>query len=268
MRSLIKPLAFVPILSALIAIGIVAGFRIYEKLSAYELVTVIIYPLFVAVAVALVADWSAKSALEQFRREFTELLAQTIKGISRSKIVWHGTKYNVPDSNIFWNNLLERSYRRFYLVGKTNKSWVDKDEAQSQNLADNILRILAEGGTVRIASIEDAATIDRTLVFLRKYVGKALQLKDSATRKRIANSAESRFSYVTYAHANYGAVLADDRLFLIPALNSDEFRPDSPVFEIDRNQHNQAFENLLADIERFVRAGNTKLAGLSNLGAR
>lgn len=262
MKKLLSLWFLIPIAALGFVVLLALSLKLYDRLSTLELFTVLAFPLILGVGLSLITDRSTKSALVQIENRVSTSLENALNELSQNRIIWHGTKFNVPESTLFWNQLLERAQTRFYLVGRTNKSWVDKDDEQSRRLAENIIRILQSNGTVRIVSADESEIVARTVDFLDRYVNKALQMRDSAIRRTIASHSAQHLTY-TVANSNYGAVISDDRLFLIPTLNSSAFRADSPVFEIDRSQHRQVFDSLLADIERLAKSGTIRRAGFS-----
>lgn len=171
---------------------------------------------------------------------------------SSNKIVFHGTKHVVPYGNNWWNDLLSHANERFYLVGKSNKSWVNKSSEQSKILAASIIRILENSGQVKLVSCDHDEVINSTKKFIKEFV------IPEANKNGLKNSdlITGAFSYTTSSDKNYNAVVSDNKLIIMPILNTEEFRDESMVLEIDKNIAEQPFMNYVGDIERMISKGN------------
>jgi hypothetical protein len=192
--------------------------------------------------------------LESLRANLTEWFRQAaleaIQARTSLRVHCHGTKFDVPNRNQFWNDLLAQAHYRFYLLGRSNKSWINKSERQSTELAESIVRILGNGGTVRILSDSRPDVIASHKRFIREHV---LRLWNGSQPIEVLGSAsDSPIKYVTYDQSNYGAVVSDDRLVLLPTLNSSEFRDETLVLEIFGPSSPQ-LANYLGDIDRLIR---------------
>lgn len=192
--------------------------------------------------------------LESLRGNLTEWFRQAALDARQARtslrVHCHGTKFDVPNRNQFWNNLLAQAQYRFYLLGRSNKSWINKSERQSIELAESIVRILGNGGTVRILSDSRPDVIASHKRFIREHV---LRLWNGSQPIEVLGSAsDSPIKYVTYDQSNYGAVISDDRLVLLPTLNSSEFRDETLVLEIFGPSSPQ-LANYLGDIDRLIR---------------
>lgn len=196
--------------------------------------------------------------LESLRTRLTEWFQQAALEAKQARtsprVHCHGTKFDVPNRNLFWNDLLAQAQRRFYLLGRSNKSWINKGERQSTELAESIVRIISNGGTVRILSDSRPEVIASHKRFIRDHV---LRLWNGRSENQsitgsLGNPNGNTFKYVTYDQSNYGAVISDDRLVLLPTLNSSEFRDETLVLEIFGPSSPQ-LANYLGDIDRLIR---------------
>jgi hypothetical protein len=169
----------------------------------------------------------------------------------RQRIECHGTKFNVPNRYQFWNDLYESANARFYLVGKTNKSWITKNTDQPPAFAASILRIVYGGGRVRILSENTESTIRATQTFIDDLIiPELLSLPDqqqTLMRQRLVTG----FLYAVSDSSHYRAVVSDDRLVFIPSLNSAKFRDDALVFELSKRKAPDEFHTYISDIDRL-----------------
>lgn len=191
---------------------------------------------------------------EAARRARDDEHQKILSGELQHMVPCHGTKFSVPHSHDFWKRLLLEADTRFTLVGHTNRSWLFKTEEQSALLAGAIARIIAQGGTVRIHSDDGDDHIENHRGFFRRHFGDRSEIgtKDvlKRFRHRVTHERPSPLWY-TVGASHYGAVLSDDRLLLLPTLNSREFANEACVLEFQRGAHSPQFENYLADIERL-----------------
>jgi len=182
--------------------------------------------------------------LEELNREFVR--QQTVEHLSY--VACHGTKYHVPDSAQFWNDLLERAEHEFILVGNSNKSWFKRDEEQSRRLGAAICRILEGGGRVVIISGTDRDVVTNTRTFISTHVTKRLNGNGVAKQQLLRD----RFLYAQAERVNYSAVLSDDRLLIMPRLNSREFAAEAMVLELTSAVHASQFKHYKDDINRVI----------------
>lgn len=167
------------------------------------------------------------------------------------RIECHGTKYNVPKGHEFWNDLYESANARFYLVGKTNKSWIIKNSDQPPALAAAILRIIFGGGRVRILSQNTEITIRDTKNFISEVVVPELLKLPDQNQALMRQRLQSDFLYAVSDTSHYRAVVSDDRLVFIPSLNSMQFRDDALVFELTKRRAPSEFHTYISDIDRL-----------------
>lgn len=163
----------------------------------------------------------------------------------------HGTKFEVPTGDRFWNELPLHAKRRFWLIGNSNKSWLTRDPKQSAILGDAIVRICLAGGSVCILSGTDQVNcVERTIKFLRRYVFNDRKESREERAARI-EALIAGLNYSTIDGITYRAVVADDRALIIPLLNSPEFRDESMVIELNETRQSAIFEKYCGDIERL-----------------
>jgi hypothetical protein len=158
----------------------------------------------------------------------------------------HGTKFDVPKRNEFWNNLCKDADNKFYLLGGSNKSWINKTDEQSDALAKSIVRIIINNGSVRIVS----ENIDNTILEHKHFFKKHILPKLST--KELLSKFKKHFLYGVLSHSNYQAVISDERIVLLPTMNSKQFKDESLVLELEGG-HLPQFKNYLADIERLFK---------------
>jgi hypothetical protein len=163
------------------------------------------------------------------------------------KALIHGTKFDVPNRNEFWNDLLRGAKGKFILLGGSNKSWIDKSPSQSRDLANSIVSIIKNGGNVIIMSDDRSEVISNHKTFFSIFIRPQLKSKSISLFKF-----KKRFIYATVNHTNYQAVISDSRIILLPKMNSIQFKDESLVIELE-GSHLVQFKNYAADIERLFK---------------
>jgi hypothetical protein len=171
--------------------------------------------------------------------------------LRKPQIVCHGTKFNVPERHEFWSALYNLAHARFYLVGKTNKSWINKNSEQRDAFAGAILRIISGGGQVRILSEPTEETISDTQYFFSDCLIPELKRLPQLAKEQLVARLERGLVYAVADNSHYRAVVSDDRLVFIPSLNSERFRDEALVFELTRQSFPFGFHTYLSDIERM-----------------
>jgi hypothetical protein len=152
----------------------------------------------------------------------------------------HGTKFDVPGASDFWRHLHEEAEVRLILLGRTNKSWLTKEDDETIALAQSITRVAEHpGGSVTIISNNDPDVIQYHVEFLR-------------ARLSLTPTAQGRVEYYSSSTANYGAHATDKRLVLLPYAHSEDFRDLSLVLEI-MNPNSRPYKEYISDIHRYYK---------------
>lgn len=176
----------------------------------------------------------------------------------RNIVRFHGTKYNVPGGNDWWNSLMLDASERFYLVGESNKSWINKDDEQKKLLAKAMARIIANNGKVKILSTS-TQIVPLTIDFIKKYVF----IEADKIGLILSDIVKDSLIYTVAERINYNAVVSDNKLILMPTLNTPMFRNDCMVLELERKSLKSTFNNYIADIERMFTPEFSKKIELS-----
>ena len=158
----------------------------------------------------------------------------------------------MPERHEFWSGLFERAHFRFYLLGKTNKSWISKNAEQREALGAALLRIVNGGGDVKILSDTTDDVIASTRRFLDECVTSELNKQTALARDNLIRLLERQFVYSVANSSHYRAVVSDDRLVFIPSLNSFAFRDEALVFELSKRGTPFEFHTYISDIDRFL----------------
>ena len=177
----------------------------------------------------------------------------------------HGTKYTVPGSNSFWNGLLKKTERRFYLVGSSNKSWVDNTEDQKVDLAKEIHRIISRGGKVKMVSSDAPRTVDAHRRFFAEYLRPCVEEEAASANPGAWDQIAKNLLYaVQKKRSNYGAIVTDKRLVLLPSMNDRDHRDASLVLEV-HDPDSAQFQNYEADVERLFTNGFSRRMDVVNM---
>ncbi len=197
-----------------------------------------------------IAYTTTKVGLQKFKNDLKvwikEIVLNQDSHAGKPIIYVHGTKFDVPNKNEFWTDLLRNASNKFYLLGSSNKSWIERDENQSNDLSNAIIKIVESNGTVKIVSNNDLKTIKKHKDFILNYILPKIRNEILFTQFK------KNFKYCVLAHSNYSAVISDDRIVLLPTLNSKAFTDESLVLELV-GSHLPQFKNYLSDIERIFR---------------
>lgn len=169
--------------------------------------------------------------------------------VNRNSIICHGSKHQVPDGERFWNQLLTTSKNRFILIGRSNKSWISKDEGQKDLLSQEIIRIVEKGGEIKMFSDNNSSHVDMTYIFFEKYVFPKIASRKKQVAKKIIQLFKRKVLYCT-GEINYSAVISDERLLILPLLHSQEFREKTMVLEINKLRNSTEYSDYNSDIDR------------------
>lgn len=168
------------------------------------------------------------------------------------KLSIYDNKYKVPGANQFWRDLSGKAKNRFHLLGETNKSWIGRDLVQTEQLGESIFNILLANGEVSIYYVKRKSVVDKHKRFLKKYIiDKANDLNDIERTKFLSNlNKHLRFCYG--AVLKYQAVISDDRIVIVPLVNTPLFKEESIVFEMHDSKHSRLFQFYSDDIYRTL----------------
>jgi len=206
-----------------------------------------------------------KTSLTMTLRKVVPYAEEKRKQNRIGQVISHGTKFTVPDSHEFWNNLLKAANSRFYLVGFSNKSWVNRTDKQSIELSNAIIHIIEQNGTVKILSVDEPKVRAYHQKFLLNYFYRTVkELARDRRRKvleRLRDNHAPGLVYAVHNQSHYGAVVSDDKLLILPTMNTPEFRSEALVLELKQGINSPQFENYLSDIDRlFHDAKRIKIA--------
>lgn len=168
------------------------------------------------------------------------------------KLSIYDNKYKVPGANQFWRDLSGKAKKRFHLLGETNKSWIGRDTLQTEQLGNSIFEILLSDGEVSIYCVKRKSIIEKHRRFFKKYIfDKTNELKSSEKAKYIENL-NRNFRFCYGAVLKYQAVISDDRIVIVPLVNTPIFKEESIVFEMHDSKHSRLFQFYSDDIYRTL----------------
>lgn len=228
----------------LAAPGVYFVFKFAESLSTFEKVASIAFPVLLGFAFYFISNWSMEKALLRERSFIEGKIDAFLSEAAKDRVVLYSTKKTVPNGSDYWNNLAKDAERRLIILGTTNKSWFNKEDSQSRRLLGDFERITSSGGSVDVVSLGKRQTIDMMHSFVRK------RFKEESSKKKVP------FSYATVGALNYGAIVSDKVLVLMPIPFEESFREETAVIEIRDSEHPQVFRNYLSDIERLLSRAN------------
>jgi len=223
---------------------------ILSDLKLRDVLIILVYPLALSYGASLLTARTVGRAVSLLQFELAATKHEMIVLLGKARIVCHGTKYNVPNAHRFWNDLPSAAKSKFYLMSHSNKSWIRKTHDQSEMLADAMLRIVRNGGAVKVLSAPDDAIVKSTIRFVEVHIKPKVASLDPTSQSEMTRRLTKNFIYMTAPETNYSAVVSDDRLIIIPIPNSKDFRDDALVLELSAQTSPFEFHNYLSDIER------------------
>jgi hypothetical protein len=137
-----------------------------------------------------------------------------------------------------------------YIVGEDNKSWLARIPDETTSLALQIINIAENNGRSALISNERAES--NTQTFIKQFLIPEIQRKISEGKDKTKQKILSSFTYSLAPEIKYKAVLADDKLVLLPCLMSPDFRDEAMVIELDKANQPVEYEHYYQDIKRIV----------------
>lgn len=253
MRDKAKYWLFSVLLASIsIAIGAAILNHVFVELTFAEAIAVIVYPLAVGYIISSHSTYRVLARLGEVQADLAQA-SERLTLMGGQHVICHGTKYHVPNREHFWDDLLEKAHHEFILVGNTNKSWIKRDPEQSQRLGAAIVRMTSNSGRVTIVSGNQAERVRDTENFFREHVYGQLTNLSKRKRERLRRALKANLRYAVASRVNYSAVVSDDRMLIIPRLNSEDFTAEAMVLELRRDIHTTQFMHYHGDIDRIIR---------------
>jgi len=201
----------------------------------------------------------SSSELQQYKDEMESAINKIPYAVNHQTIICHGTKHEVPDGEKFWNGLLIDAQNKFFLIGRSNKSWIAKSQQQKEVLGLEIIRIITNGGEIKIMSDNNPKHIQHTHDFFQEYVLK--KLVSNKQKRKIIKKIKTNICYCT-GDVNYSAVIADTKLLILPNLNSHEFRERTMVLEVSQHTNPKEYTDYISDIGRTFEGKPNLMTGI------
>ena len=222
-------------------------YRVSALMTINEIILIFIYPFVLSYIIGYQSTESMEKYLD---KKISELLDDN----ASEKIKCFPTKYSIPEPNEWWNKSFIDARSRFFIVGVTNKGWIQKDINQSKSLAEAIIRIIENNGTVKIVSENTENAINIMQSFWEQFIKEKVKSLPASRRKHITEKMKKNFFYFVYEKANYEIVISDNRMVLLITPNSIEFRSEAMVIELIEEKNPIEFKNYLADLDRTTQS--------------
>ncbi len=234
---------------------VLIGFSIVRFLSStlnnYQLFTAILLPM----ALSGLTFYSFKVFFREKELWFSDRLETGLSNLKmelqKGHLILHGPKVAIPNQYIFWNSLLINANKEFLLCSTTNKSWFSKSREQSELIVSHFLRLLDSGGKITIMAFCDSNVQKMLETFFVSYFKPVVLDTPTRTQKKLRDCINTNFNIYLHNGCNYTANISDDRLLIIPLLNSRDFNDESIVVELNKFSNSTEYANYLADIERL-----------------
>ncbi|MBK6629193.1 MAG: nucleotide-binding protein [Flavobacteriales bacterium] len=187
---------------------------------------------------------SNQSSRSEFMAWIKDLNETSKTATTKSGIIYTN-KYGMPDANEYWSGLRDEARTRFYILGQSNKSWIERNPTYAAALSCKFIDIIGSNGECGIISASKGegilnAFIKKQLVPLAKR-----HFKKEAKKKLLDG-----FRCGIIPSANYRCIISDSKMALMPSIMTPEFRDESLVLELHRNVHQKEYEYYLSDVKR------------------
>ena len=224
----------------LAAPGIYFVIEYAELLNDFEKIAAIVFPVLLGLSFYFISSWSTEQALSRLQSKIDQRFTALVDEHRVGRVRIYDTKKSVPGGAEFWNNLVKEAEKRFVIVGTTNKSWFNKDAEQSKRLVEEFARIKRNGGSVTVIAQNKSANIDMMRRFISNYCDSNVSGENNL------------FAFKTITALNYGAILNDQRIVMMPLPFEDGFREETLVIELLESEVPAVFHNYASDVERLV----------------
>jgi hypothetical protein len=172
--------------------------------------------------------------------------------LGSSRLIAFDTKFSMPNANEFWKELSHSAKERFYLLGSSNKSWILKDPDRTSMLGDAIFNLAKNGGNAAVLCRNTKASYRSHFQFVVENVLSKIPEEPEISRANLIEKLQNNVSLSLCSSLRYQSVVSDSRVVIMPLLNSQEFKSESPVFELNRHDHGEHYQNYLDDIKRTI----------------
>lgn len=193
---------------------------------------------------------SARAQLEM--REWFLRIERTSPAPGRARLMTFQNKFSMPGTNQFWRGLAEQASARFVLLGGTNKSWIHHSAERRRSLGQSILRIVANGGQVAMSCYDTKAALKEHAIFIQECVVSEIRPRSTVQRRALLAKVARALKVAATNDLNYQAVISDSRIVVMPLLNSQNFKEESPVFELSPARHGEHYVTYQNDILRTI----------------
>lgn len=172
-------------------------------------------------------------------------------------VTCYTNKYSMNDSNSYWSNLRRNAKKKLIIMGDTNKSWISRDPDENHNYAKQIIEMIQKESLVALISGKSA--LKSTQFFVKKYIVEQVnEISNLEERKKVKKLLEERFKYCINSHINYRAVLADEKIVILPNLVDVQFRDESLVLELNESSHPVEYGYYFQDLNRVISSSFSK----------
>ena len=176
----------------------------------------------------------------------------TSASVGRARILAFQNKFSMPATNHYWRELVESAGTRFFLLGGSNKSWINQSTERRKACGESIVRIIANGGDVAIVCYDHEETLDGHSKFIRDCVVKPLAALPSSRRIALLRRIKQHLRVAATNDLKYQAAVCDSRIVIMPLLNSAEFKEESLILELSPTKHGEHYSSYESDIVRTV----------------
>lgn len=194
-----------------------------------------------------------KRAREELNRWF-EKIATDSPSLGRARLMAFQNKFSMPATNHYWRSLPENAEKRFVLLGGSNKSWIRHSTERRKSLGRSIVRIIQADGEVAMLCYDRKTAIDQHTSFFKDCILAGVTAIPGARGASVCSKLRKNLRFAVSNELKYQAVISDQRIVVMPLLNSPEFKEESLVFELSpakHGEHHTCYQNdILRTVER------------------
>ena len=189
---------------------------------------------------------------QQELKHWFQKIEKSSPSLGRARLMAFQNKFSMPSTNHYWRGLADNAEKRFVLLGGSNKSWIHHSTERRNSLGRSIIKIIRNGGDVALLCYDRKSVIDKHAEFIRDCVIRPIKSLPKAQSKLLCTRINANFHFSAASDLNYQSVISDEKIVVMPLLNTPEFKEESLVFELFPSKHGEHYTSYQNDILRKI----------------